>query len=122
MDSLYEAPLDELLALFRQETKVVQVTGVPAKVSSFTQEEETISMPPKDKTPLTSSSRMGESRSVRLQVTTTTADGLSSDHNVEQQSTRATRLVSEIRLTDFVPHGTTYYIDVLEALKRMDGV
>ncbi|WP_342571746.1 NUDIX domain-containing protein [Paenibacillus sp. FSL R5-0749] len=68
VDSLYEVPLDDLLALFRSEIHVIQATGVQTQPSS--------------------------------------------DHAAYQPE----RIVREIRATEFVPHGTAYYTDVLEAL------
>ena len=68
VDSLYEVPLDDLLALFRSEIDVIQATGVQTQPSS--------------------------------------------DHAAYQPE----RIVREIRATEFVPHGTAYYTDVLEAL------
>ncbi|WP_339258655.1 NUDIX domain-containing protein [Paenibacillus sp. FSL R5-0713] len=68
VDSLYEVPLDDLLALFRCEIDVIQATGVQTQPSS--------------------------------------------DHAAYQPE----RIVREIRATEFVPHGTAYYTDVLEAL------
>lgn len=69
VDSLYEVPLDDLLALFRNEIDVIQATGVQTHPSS-------------------------------------------SDHVADEPE----RIVREIRATEFVPHGTAYYMDVLEAL------
>ena len=68
VDSLYEVPLDDLLALFRNEIDVIQATGVQTQPSS--------------------------------------------DHAADEPE----RIVREIRATEFVPHGTAYYTDVLEAL------
>ncbi|MDT9722356.1 NUDIX domain-containing protein [Paenibacillus sp. ClWae2A] len=68
VDSLYEVPLDDLLALFRNEIDVIQATGVQTHPSS--------------------------------------------DHAAYEPE----RIVREIRATEFVPHGTAYYTDVLEAL------
>ncbi|WP_434748201.1 NUDIX hydrolase [Paenibacillus amylolyticus] len=101
VDSLYEAPLDELLALFRQETDVVQASGVCAQVLTSTQE-----------------------GSVPREEPSTNLDDLCDlgDHSDLKQSARKSRFVSEVRAADFVPHGTTYYLDVLEAMKRVDRV
>lgn len=81
VDSLYEVPLDDLLALFRNEIDVIQATGVQTQP---------LTSPPHSighKDPL-------------------------SDHVAYEQE----RIVREIRATEFVPHGTAYYTDVLEAL------
>ncbi|WFR63220.1 NUDIX domain-containing protein [Paenibacillus amylolyticus] len=68
VDSLYEVPLDDLLALFRSEIDVIQATGIQTHPSN--------------------------------------------DHAAYEPE----RIVREIRATEFVPHGTAYYMDVLEAL------
>ncbi|WP_405171495.1 NUDIX domain-containing protein [Paenibacillus sp. FSL H8-0280] len=82
VDSLYEVPLDDLLALFRNEIDVIQATGVQTQ-------------------PLTSSPHSIGHK-----------DPSSSDHAADEPE----RIVREIRATEFVPHGTAYYTDVLEAL------
>ncbi|WP_458463776.1 NUDIX hydrolase [Paenibacillus sp.] len=81
VDSLYEVPLDDLLALFRNEIEIIQATGVQTK-------------------PLTS---LPHSISQKH---------LPSDHSACEPA----RIIREIRATEFVPHGTAYYMDVLEAL------
>ncbi|MGQ8875807.1 NUDIX hydrolase [Paenibacillus sp. TSA_86.1] len=103
VDSLYEAPLDELLALFRQETDVVQASGVRAQVLTSTQ----AGAVPGDELPtnLDDLCDLGDRSDVKV-----------------KQSARKSRFVSEVRAADFVPHGTRYYIDVLETLRRVDGV
>lgn len=78
VDSLYEVPLDDLIALFRGETHVIQAAGVQAVQSVSDQMVQANSNP------------------VPLHV--------------------QTRHMREIRAAEFVPHGTEYYIDVLEAL------
>ncbi|WP_340400335.1 NUDIX domain-containing protein [Paenibacillus sp. FSL H8-0079] len=81
VDSLYEVPLADLLALFRSEIDVIYATGVQTHP---------LTSPPHSighKDPL-------------------------SDHAAHEPE----RIVREIRATDFVPHGTAYYTDVLEAL------
>lgn len=81
VDSLYEVPLDDLLALFRNEMEVIQAAGVQTS-------------------PLTSLPHsIGQKETSR-----------------DQSPYAPKRLVREIRATEFVPHGTAYYIDVLEAL------
>ncbi|MCP1181970.1 NUDIX domain-containing protein [Paenibacillus sp. 1781tsa1] len=84
VDSLYEVPLDDLLALFRSEIDVIQATGV--------QTQPLISPPHSSshKEPL-------------------------SDHAAYTPE----RIVREILATEFVPHGTAYYTDVLEALYHL---
>ncbi|MGO4530081.1 NUDIX domain-containing protein [Paenibacillus sp. 2TAF8] len=122
VDSLYEAPLDDLLALFRQEKDVVQVSGVRAQQQTFTQNGKALSTPSEDNTPLSTFPRTSEPLSECTQEVTTTAADLLSNHGDYKYSASAARLVREIHLADFVPHGTTYYIDALEALKRVHGV
>ncbi|WP_260984753.1 NUDIX domain-containing protein [Paenibacillus xylanexedens] len=122
VDSLYEAPLDDLLALFRQEKDAVQASGVRAQQRTFKEEGEALSMSPQDGTPLSSSPRTGEFMFDGTREVMTTTTDLSCNRGDYKPSASAVRLVSEIRLADFVPHGTTYYIDVLEALKRVAGV
>ncbi|WP_127539228.1 NUDIX hydrolase [Paenibacillus illinoisensis] len=68
--SLYEAPLHDLLALFRGETDTIQATGVHAEQTST----------------------------------------LDSSSPAPERHTRT------IHASEFVPHGTEYYIGVLEAL------
>lgn len=121
VDSLYEAPLDDLLALFRQEKDAVQASGVRAQ-QTFVQEGEALSTPLEDDTPLTASLRTGESLSECTQEITMTSTDLSSNHGDYEHSASAARLICEVSTADFVPHGSTYYIDVLEALKRVHGV
>ncbi|WP_366291185.1 NUDIX domain-containing protein [Paenibacillus sp. AN1007] len=93
VDSLYEAPLDELIALFEQQTNVIQASGVRPHSS--------VSMPE------------GAASSVP------TSAGISSDLGHSKQPARTDRILREVRTADFVPHGTEYYIDVFEALKRV---
>ncbi|MGV2885641.1 NUDIX hydrolase [Paenibacillus taichungensis] len=78
VDSLYEVPLDDLIALFRGETHVIQAAGVQAVQSASDQVDQ------------------ANSNSVPLPV--------------------QKRHMREIRADEFVPHGTEYYINVLEAL------
>lgn len=78
VDSLYEVPLDELIALFRGETQAIQAAGVPA-----------------------------------VQAAVDQANGTSLPLPVQ------TRHIREIQAAEFVPHGTEYYIDVLEALYNL---
>lgn len=78
VDSLYEVPLDELIALFRGETHVIQAVGVQAVQSASNQVDQS------------------NGNSVPLPV--------------------QARHIREIQAAKFVPHGTEYYIDVLEAL------
>jgi isopentenyldiphosphate isomerase len=78
VDSLYEVPLDELIALFRGETHTIQAVGVQAVQSASNQGDQ------------------ANGNSVPLPV--------------------QARHIREIQAAEFVPHGTEYYIDVLEAL------
>lgn len=101
VDSLHEVQLDELIALFRQEIDAIQVSGVRAQVTTSTQ-----------------------AGAVPTDKLSTNLDDLCDlgDRSDLKQYARKSRFVSEVRAADFVPHGTTYYIDVLEALKRVEGV
>ncbi|MBR2564608.1 MAG: NUDIX domain-containing protein [Paenibacillus sp.] len=101
VDSLYEAPLDDLLALFRQETDVIRASGVRPYSASSISADAVLSGPPKSISIL--------------------AD-LKSDLGNHTPSTRSERIICNVRAADFVPHGTAYYIDVLEALKRVEQV
>ncbi|MFB8376987.1 NUDIX hydrolase [Paenibacillus taichungensis] len=81
VDSLYEVPLDDLIALFRGEIRVIQAAGVQAAQPASDQVDQ------------------ANSNSVPLPV--------------------QTRHMREIRADEFVPHGTEYYINVLEALVHL---
>ncbi|MCP1136319.1 NUDIX domain-containing protein [Paenibacillus polysaccharolyticus] len=122
VDSLYEAPLDDLLALFRQEKDTVQASGVRAQQRTFVQEGKALSTPSLDNTPISTPPRTGESLSECTQEITMTSTDLSSNHGDYEHSASAARLICEVSTADFVPHGSTYYIDVLKALKRVHGV
>lgn len=91
VDSLFETPLDELLALFRQETDVLQASGIRAQVSALKPEHSVVS------------------------------NEVHFNHSGHTPFTNTSRIISDVRATDFVPHGTEYYMDVLEALKRVQG-
>lgn len=122
VDSLYETPLDDLLALFRQEKDVVQASGVRAQQQAFMQNGMALSKPSEDDTSLSTFQRTSESLSEFVHEITTTAADLPSNHSDFKHAASAARLICEVRAADFVPHGTTYYIDALEALKRVHGV
>ncbi|MFC9711506.1 NUDIX domain-containing protein [Paenibacillus sp. NPDC056933] len=79
VDSLFEVPLDDLLALFRGETDVIHAAGVKAAQS------------------------VGPDHVHHVHQTTDNPVPLS----IQQRP---------IRASEFVPHGTAYYMDVLEAL------
>ncbi|WP_427181630.1 NUDIX hydrolase [Paenibacillus sp. TC-CSREp1] len=89
VDSLFEAPLDELLALFRQETDVVRASGIRPKVSALKPEG------------------------------TAPSNAVHFNRSGHKPFANSARIISDVRATDFVPHGTKYYMDVLEALKRV---
>ena len=80
VDSLYEVPLADLLALFRGEIDVIQAAGVPAGPTSLPD------------------------------------SGKQTDQIGDHSSQASERLVRQIGRAEFVPHGTVYYTDVLEAL------
>ncbi|MGC5775272.1 NUDIX hydrolase [Paenibacillus pabuli] len=82
VDSLFEVPLDELLALFRGETDVIHAAGVQADQSEMSDQIDLVNQT--------------NGKLISLPV--------------------RPRHICQIRASEFVPHGTAYYIDVLEAL------
>ncbi|MCM3135223.1 NUDIX domain-containing protein [Paenibacillus polysaccharolyticus] len=122
VDSLYEAPLEDLLALFRQDKDAVQASGVLAQQQTFMQNGKALSTPSEDDTPLSTSPGTSESLSEFVPEIMTTSTDLPSNQGDYMHSASFARLICEVSTADFVPHGSTYYIDVLKALKRVHGV